>query len=286
MFSIRSEEVSDISTLTPDTRNLKPNNRWLVPKWLRTESSSMANDGNKKKHKGAGHRQRLRERFLAGGLDGFHDYEVIELLLTLAMPRKDCKGAAKAAMKRFKTLQGVIEASPRELCGIDGIGSKNLFGIKLIKAVSDRYLEKKLLRKDAINDSKALFDYLYHSIGDKNREYFKVIFLDSKNQVISANTISEGTLTASSVYPREVIQASLSYNAAALIFAHNHPSGDPEPSSEDVAITRQLVFAGRVMGMVIHEHIIIGDNRYFSFADQGYIERMNREFDKFNTCNR
>jgi DNA repair protein RadC len=234
----------------------------------------------KKAHKGEGHRQRLRERFLAGGLDGFHDYEVIELLLTLAMPRKDCKDTAKEALKRFKTLQGVLEATPRELCKVKGIGPKNLLGLKLIKAVAERYLEKKLIHKDAINDSKALFDYLHHSIGDKNREFFKVIFLNSKNQVITASTISEGTLTASSVYPREVIQAALSHDAAALIFAHNHPSGDPEPSSEDVAVTRQLVFAGKVMGMVVHEHLIIGDNRYFSFADQGYIARMNREFEK------
>ncbi len=240
----------------------------------------MPNGGNKKVHKGAGHRQRLRERFLAGGLEGFHDYEVIELLLTLATPRKDCKTSAKAVLKRFKTLQGVFEASPRELCKISGIGPKNLFGIKLIKAAADRYLAKKLIHKDAINDSRALFDYLHHHIGDKRRESFKVIFLNSKNQVIAADTISEGTLTASSVYPREVIQAALSHDAAALIFAHNHPSGDPKPSSEDLAVTRQLVFAGKVMGMVVHEHIIIGDNQYFSFADQGYIERMNREFEK------
>jgi DNA repair protein RadC len=196
------------------------------------------------------------------------------------MPRKDCKDAAKQALVRFKTLQGVLEASPRELCRITGIGPKNLFGIKLIKAVADRYLKKKLIHKDAINDSKALFDYLYHSIGDKKREFFKVIFLNSKNQVIAADTLSEGTLTASSVYPREVIQKALSHDAAALIFAHNHPSGDPEPSSEDVAITRQLVFACNVMGLVAHEHIVIGDDHYFSFADQGYIERMNREFAK------
>ena len=245
-----------------------------------TRNPQPATRNAQRPHKSEGHRQRLRERFLASGLDGFHDYEVIELLLTLAMPRKDCKDAAKKALAGFKTLQGVLEASPRELCRVDGIGPKNLFGIKLIKAVADRYLEKKLIHKDAINDSKALFDYLYHSIGDKNREYFKAILLDSKNQVIAANTLSEGTLTASSVYPREVVRVALNHNAAALIFAHNHPSGDPKPSSEDVAITRQLVFACKVMGLVVHEHIVIGDNRYFSFADQGYIERMNREFEK------
>ena len=231
------------------------------------------------RHKGEGHRQRLRERFLKAGLDGFQDYEVIELLLTLGTPRKDCKDMAKAALVRFKTLQGVMEASSSELCEIDGIGPKNSFGIKLIKAVSERYLEKKLIGKNALSNSKELFDYLYASIRDKTREHFKILFLDAKNRVIEIETHSRGTLTASSVYPREVVDSALRNRAAALIFAHNHPSGDPMPSSEDVAITRQLVFSGRVMGITVHEHIIIGDNCYYSFADQGHIARMRREFD-------
>jgi DNA repair protein RadC len=233
----------------------------------------------KKPHKGLGHRQRLRERFLNSGLEGFQDYEVIELLLTLGTPRKDCKDAAKAALAKFKTLQSVLEASTHELCEIDGIGPKNSFGLKLIKAASDRYLEKKLINKNPVNNSRELFEYLYHSIRDKTREYFKIIFLDSKNRVISTETHSKGTLTGSSVYPREVVYSSLRHNAAALIFAHNHPSGDPNPSPEDVAITRQLVFAGKVMGITVHEHIIIGDNRYYSFADHGHISQMSREFD-------
>ncbi len=229
--------------------------------------------------KGKGHRKRLREKFLDSGLAGFHDYEVVELLLTLAMPRKDCKDAAKAAMKQFKTLQGVLEASPKALCEVPGIGPKNLLGIKLIKAVADRYLEKRLLHKDALNNSKELFEYLYHSIRDKTRECFNVVFLDAKNRVVATETLFEGTLTASSVYPREVVLAALNQHAAALIFAHNHPSGDPKPSQEDIAITRQLVFACRVVGITVHEHLIIGNNRYFSFADEGYISRMNREYD-------
>ena len=233
----------------------------------------------KRRHKGEGHRQRLRERFLNSGLDGFQDYEVIELLLTLGTPRKDCKDAAKAALAKFKTLQRVLEAPTREICKVNGLGPKNVFGLKLIKAVSERYLEKKLIKKDPVNNSKELFEYLYHSIRDKAREYFKIIFLDSKNRVISSETHSRGSVTASSVYPREVIQSALKHNAAALIFAHNHPSGDPKPSPEDVAITRQLVFAGNVMGITIHEHIIIGDAGYFSFADHGYITKMNQEFD-------
>lgn len=234
---------------------------------------------SKKEHKGAGHRQRLRERFLQSGLAGFHDYEVVELLLTLATPRKDCKDAAKAALARFKTFQGVLEASHYELEEIAGIGPKNSFGIKLVKAVSDRYREKKLIHKDPLSNSRELFDYLNHHIADKTREYFKIIFLDSKNRVIATETHSVGTLTASSVYPREVISSALANKAAALIFAHNHPSGDPQPSPEDVAITRQLVYAAKVMGVTVHEHLVIGDNRYYSFADQGQILQMSREFD-------
>jgi DNA repair protein RadC len=230
-------------------------------------------------HKGKGHRERLRKKFLASGLFGFHDYEVIELLLTLATPRKDCKDAAKASLKRFKTLQGVLEASPAALCEVPGIGPKNLLGIKLIKAVADRYLEKRLIHKDPLSNSKELFDYLYHGIREKSRECFTVLFLDAKNRVLATEILFEGTLTASSVYPREVILAALNHHAAALIFAHNHPSGDPDPSPEDISITRQLIFACRAIGITVHEHLIIGDNRYFSFADQGYIARMNREFD-------
>ena len=233
-----------------------------------------------KAHKGEGHRGRLRERFLKSGLRGFHDYEVIELLLTFATPRKDCKDAAKAALAEFKTLQGVLEASSDELCKIKGIGPKNSLGIKLIKAVSDRYREKKLIQKNPLNNSRELMDYLNHDIGDKSREYFKIIFLDSKNRVISTETHSKGTLTASSVYPREVISSALANKAAALIFAHNHPSGDPQPSPDDIVVTRQLVYAGKVMGLSVHEHIIVGDNRYYSFADQGQISQMGREFDQ------
>jgi DNA repair protein RadC len=232
------------------------------------------------KHKGDGHRQRLRDKFMESGLIGFHDYEVIELLLTLATPRKDCKEAAKAVLEKFETLQHVFEASVKDLCMVKGIGPKNAFGLKLIQAAADRYLEKKVLMKDPLSNSKALFDYLYLSMGSKDRECFKVLFLDAKNRVIAAETLFTGTLTASSVYPREVVRAALDRSAAALIFAHNHPSGDTEPSPADYSITRQLLFACQTVGITVHEHIVIGNNRYFSFADQGHIAQMNREYQK------
>lgn len=230
------------------------------------------------RHDGEGHRGRLRDKFLTSGLSGFHDYEVIELLLTLATPRKDCKGAAKAALARFKSFQGVLEASPEELCRVDGVGPKNILGIKLIKAVADRYLKTRLFARPVINNSQALVDYLALHLGRKARECFCVIFLDAKNRVIDLDVLFSGTLTASSVYPREVVQSALTKQAAAVIFAHNHPSGDPTPSDDDLAVTRTLLFACHVVGVTVHEHVIIGHGRHFSFADHGVIRRLLREY--------
>jgi len=224
-----------------------------------------------------GHRKRLREKFLSAGLTGFHDYEVIELLLALGTPRKDCKAAAKSAMKRFKTLQGVFEASASELQEVAGIGPINVFGLKLIKAAADRYLENRLIAKDPISNSKDLFDYLYHRIGERDRECFLVVFLNAKNRVSATTILFEGTLTASSVYPREVVRAALEQRAAALIFAHNHPSGDPAPSPEDIALTRQLVFACQAVGITVHEHLIVGNGRYYSLADHGHLKAIHSQ---------
>ena len=229
-------------------------------------------------HKGDGHRKRLRERFMSTGLSGFQDYEVIELLLTLATPRKDCKEAAKETLKRFKTLHGVFEASPTELSEIDGIGPSNQLGLRLIKEVAIRYLENRLIDQETITHSRDLMDYLNMAIRDKRVECFVAVYLNAKNRVIATETLFTGTLTASSVYPREVVQSALNHKAAALIFAHNHPSGDPEPSPEDIAITRQLVFACKTMGITVHEHLIIGSGGFYSFADKGHIVRFNREY--------
>lgn len=229
------------------------------------------------KHKSEGHRSRLRERFVAGGLDGFHDYEVVELLLTLGTPRKDCKGAAKEALRRFKSLRGVFEATGPELEAVAGIGPKNSIGIRLIKAAADRYLRSRVLEKKALGNAQEVLEYLTCSLGDKSRECFQVLFLDAKNRVLETQVLFEGTLTASAVYPREVVRAALAHHAAALIFVHNHPSGDPSPSREDMDITRRLILACRVMGLTVHEHLIIGRDGHYSFADQGHIARMNSE---------
>ena len=231
-------------------------------------------------HKGEGHRKRLREKFLQSGLQGFHDYEVIELLLSLNTPRKDCKQSAKQLLKQFKTFQAVFEASHESLCEIKGVGPTNSFGIRLIKEVADRYLETRIISKDVVRNPKDLMEYLNQTIGHKTKEVFVGIFLDAKNRLLTSRILFTGTLTTSSVYPREVIISALQHNAAAMIFAHNHPSGDVEPSNSDVKITKNLLFALKYVGIILHEHMIIGNEGFYSFAAQGLISKFNKEFEE------
>jgi len=225
-----------------------------------------------------GNRERLREKFLESGLAGSHDYEIVELLLTLGGTRGDCKPQAKEAIKRFKTLRGVLAASTEELQEIKGIGPASVFAIKLIQEVSQEFLKEQILDKSYCKSSKEVFDYLYHSMRDRKKETFKVMFLTAQNQIIAVEDLFEGTLTVSAVYSREIIKSAIKHNAAALIFAHNHPAGDPEPSDNDKQITKDLVFAANLMQMKVLDHIIIGDNRYFSFADEGLIEKYDLDF--------
>jgi DNA repair protein RadC len=218
-----------------------------------------------------GHRGRLRERFLRAGLAGFLDHEVIELLLTLGTPRRDCKDAARRAVREFKSLRGVLEADGRELCRIPGIGPHNVFGIRLVQEVARRFLKDRLIGRPYLRSSGEVFDYLTHALRDLRREHFKVFFLDAKNQILEEKTLFEGTVDSSAVYPREIMKDALRFDAAALVFAHNHPSGDPEPSRSDREITKELVFAAKVMGLKVLDHVVIGNNVYFSFADHGLI---------------
>jgi DNA repair protein RadC len=219
-----------------------------------------------------GHRQRLKERFLRGGLCGFLDYEIVELLLALGTPRRDCKKPAKEAMRRFKMLRRVLEASEVELQEIEGIGPRNIFGIKFVQEVSRRFLREKMMSRPVCHSSREVFDYLYHTLRDAKKEKFKAIFLDAKNKILEERTFFEGTVDTSAVYPREILKEALRHNASALIFVHNHPSGDPEPSESDKEITKELVFALSMMQLKVLDHIIIGNNCYFSFADRGLIE--------------
>lgn len=225
-----------------------------------------------------GHRKRLREKFIRSGVAGFHDYEIVELLLSLGTPRKDCKQQAKEAIKRFKTLRGVLEASLEELQEIDGIGSHSAFGIKLVQEVAREFLKAKIIDKPIYKSSKEIFDYLYHSMRDLKKEVFKVIYLNSQNQIIDTADLFEGTVDSSVISPREVMEGAIKHNATSLIFVHNHPAGNPEPSGNDKEVTRDLVYAGSIMRIRVLDHIIIGNNRYFSFASEGLIEEYELDF--------
>jgi len=225
-----------------------------------------------------GHRKRLREKFIRSGLAGFHDYEIVELLLSLGTPRKDCKPQAKEAIKRFKTLRGVLEASPKELQQIHGIGSHSAFGIKLVREVAREFLKARIIAQPIYKSSQEIFDYLYHSMRDLKKELFKVIYLNSQNQIIEIADLFEGTVDSGVISPREVMEGAIKHNAVSLIFVHNHPSGNPEPSKNDKEVTRDLVYAGSIMRVRVLDHIIIGNNRYFSFAGEGLIEEYELDF--------
>jgi len=218
-----------------------------------------------------GHRKRLRERFLKSGLDGFQDYEIVELLISLGKPRTDCKTQAKEAIRKFKNLRGVLEAPPEELQKIKGIGPHSVFGIRFMQAVARQFLKEKSLEKPVCSSSQEIFDYFYHTMRDLPKEMIKVVYLSTQNQILEIFDLSQGTVDASHLYTREVLEKAISSHAVSFVLVHNHPSGIPEPSLSDCDLTRAIVQAGQVMNIKLADHIIIGDNRYYSFAGDGLI---------------
>jgi DNA repair protein RadC len=228
--------------------------------------------------KGEGHRQRLRDKFLEGGLDRFSDEEVVEFLLSLGTPRKDVKPQAREALSRFGSLSKVLSAPVGKLTEIKGLGPKNALCLNLVHQVAGRYLKDRAKGKEFFKSSQAVFDYLFHSMRDLKREIFKVLFLNRKNELIEDRDVFQGTLTGSAVYPREIITEALACKAAGLVFVHNHPSGDPSPSHEDRKLTRDLVWSAQMLMIQVLDHVIIGQNSYYSFADDGLIQSFTREF--------
>ncbi|MBW1722151.1 MAG: DNA repair protein RadC [Deltaproteobacteria bacterium] len=228
--------------------------------------------------RGAGHRKRLREKFMEGGLERFSDEEVIEFLLTLGTPRKDVKLQAREALKRFGSLSGVLSAPIEKLMQIPGLGPKNALYLSLVHQVAGRYLRDRLAGRTFLGSSRAVFDYLFHSMRDLKREVFKVLFLNRKNELIHDQDVFLGGLTGSAVYPGEVMTLALENRAAALVFVHNHPSGDPTPSTEDRLLTRNLVWAAHLLMIQVLDHVIIGHNTYYSFADEGWIRKYLEEY--------
>lgn len=218
-----------------------------------------------------GHRRRIKDRFLKDGLQPFQDYEALELLLTYAIHQKDLKPIAKNLIARFETFQGVLEAPIEELVKVDGVGEHSALLLKLTRACSDFYLKGKARKKDIISSPKDLLNYCRSSMAYLGDEQFKVIYLNSKNEIINEVVAQEGTVDQTAVYPRKIIERALKEKAVALIFVHNHPSGNPTPSAHDKNLTKTLMKAADPLGIKVHDHIIIGKNGYFSFKEEELI---------------
>ncbi len=219
-----------------------------------------------------GHRQRLRDKFLKYGLDAFTDEEIVELLLALGTPRKDCKLQARELYSKFGSLSKVLEADIGELKKIKGIGPKNVFAIKFIHQVARRFLKDQLSQSTSIKNAKDVVDYLCHWLSFKDRESFCVLYLNGQNCIIEIDELFKGTANIAPVYPREVMRQALLKNAISIIVAHNHPSGLKEPSKADIELTKMLQKAGKIIDIKVLDHIIIsGPSSYFSFAENGLI---------------
>jgi DNA repair protein RadC len=190
------------------------------------------------------------------------------------------KLVAREALKRFGSLSGVLSAPIETLPQIKGIGPRNALYLNLVHQVGGRYLRDRTKGKTFFGSSKTVFDYLFHSMRDLKREVFKVLFLNRKNELISDKDVFYGSLTGSAVYPREIMTSALENKAAALVFVHNHPSGDPTPSAEDRKLTRDLVWASQLLMIQVLDHVIIGNNAYYSFADEGLIKSFIKEFEQ------
>lgn len=223
--------------------------------------------------KGEGHRGRLRDRYLERGLDGFTDTEVLELLLSFGTPRSDCKEPARELLRRFGSLAAVLEAPAAVLQDVRGVGPKNSFAIGFVQSVAGRYLQQRLVGKRYLHSSKDVREYLEHSMRGLKREILSVIYLDSSHAIIGSEVVAEGTINLNTVYPRELVHRAITNHAAALIIAHNHPSGSLKPSPQDINLTRSLYFICSFLQIQLLDHFIIGDGTY-SFADHGMIETL------------
>ncbi|HEV2364563.1 MAG TPA: DNA repair protein RadC [Caulobacteraceae bacterium] len=205
----------------------------------------------------AGHRKRLRER-AAAAPGALPDYELLELILDLCIPRKLNKTLAKRLLERFGGLAGVFGASAGELRSMDGVAEATALRLGLVHEVLTRIGRGEARKRTVISSWSALLAYVRQAMSERSREQFRVLFLDKKNQLIADEVMGEGTVDHAPVYPREVMRRALELGASALILAHNHPSGDPAPSSADVDMTRQVVEAGRALRIGVHDHVIVG----------------------------
>ncbi len=218
-----------------------------------------------------GHRSRLRQRFIAGGVSAIADYEMLELLLFAAHPRGDVKPLARLLLKEFGTVGKVLSATPVALMSIEGVGESAVAALKTAEASAQMLLRSKVKQGPVISNWTSLLDYTRSLLAAKKKEEFHLLFLNSKNEMIADEKQQSGTVNHAPVYPREVIGRALELGASAVILVHNHPSGDPTPSPADIKVTRDIVQAGKAVSVAVHDHLIIGGDSHYSFKSEGLI---------------
>ncbi len=217
-----------------------------------------------------GHRDRLRERFLAAP-DALPDYEFLELLLFMAIPRRDVKPIAKILTSRFGNLAGVLNASRADLEGVDGISENTAIALKIVQAAGLRMLKQDIMARPVLSSWQRLLDYLHASMAHERKEHFRLLFLNKKNELIADEIQQSGTVDHTPAYPREIMKRALELGATAIILVHNHPSGDSKPSKADLAMTEQICAAAEPLGIIVHDHLIIACGGITSFKSLGLI---------------
>ena len=217
------------------------------------------------------HRKRLRDRFVSGGPDALPDYEVLELVLFRAIPRQDVKPLAHDLLSKFGSFDAVISATEDQLKRTSGVGEAVVCELKIIEAAAHRLARSKVIHRPVVSSWDALIDYCHTAMAHQETEQFRVFFLDTKNALIADEEQARGTVNHVPVYPREVVKRALQLNSSALILVHNHPSGDPTPSQADISITQQIKSAREVLGLTLHDHVIVGKSCELSFRAEGLI---------------
>lgn len=218
-----------------------------------------------------GHRERLRQRFAETDGNGMPDYEILELLLALAIPRGDVKPLAKALVDRFGSLGGVLSAEPEALIQIKGIGDSAATALKVVRAAGLRLSRQQIAKRDVIGSWDQLLAYCKAAMGYQKIEQLRILFLDRKNVLITDEVQQQGTVDHTPLYPREVVKRALELGASAIILVHNHPSGDPTPSRADIEMTHQVKDVCEKLGIALHDHVIIGRGRHASFQGLGLL---------------
>ena len=216
-----------------------------------------------------GHRKRLLEKFTTAGIEALHDYEALELLLTYVIRRQDVKRQAKALLEKFGSVKGIMDAESDDLKTVPGIGDRSAILFKLIKEIASLYLKQKAMEKKQVSCTTELLDFCRTKMGGKKDEEFCVIYLDAQNQIIEFETVQKGIVNQAVVYPRQVLESALKKKASAIILAHNHPSGHVRPSDADIRLTKTIQETAKVLDILVHDHIIIGEDRFFSFREEG-----------------